>query len=216
MTEIVFILDKSGSMQSIKSDAVGGFNQFLTEQKEVQDDTTMSLVLFDSSYTKLYENVSLADVKVLEENEYRPSAMTALYDAIGYTIESVSQRKKEGDNVLCAILTDGEENRSQKYTKEAIFKMIEDCKNNGWEFIFLAANQDAMKAAGAINISTANSMNFSATADGMSNTYNVLSKSTKMYRSMKLSSVGASMDSSSLIADTLKDMDKDVKAQPKI
>jgi len=205
MTEIVFILDKSGSMQSIKTDAIGGFNQFITEQKEVVDDTTMSLVLFDSHYQKVYENIPLNEVNTLTEQEYRPSSMTALYDAIGMTIETISKRKKAEDRVLCAILTDGEENRSTQYTKEAIFNMIEDCKNNGWEFIFLAANQDAMKAAGAINISASNSMNFSADTGGMSQTYAVLSKSSKMYRA----SVQSSM--STLVQDSLKDIENESK-----
>lgn len=204
MTEIVFILDKSGSMNSIKSDAIGGFNQFITEQQELKDDTTMSLVLFDSNYTKVYENIPLNEVKQLTENEYKPSSMTALYDAIGLSIESVSQRKKEGDDVLFVITTDGENNRSTKYTKEAVFEMIEDCKKKGWEFIFLAANQDAFSAGNSINISTGNSMNFAATTDGMSRSFAVSSAATKMYRSK----FGSSSD---LIKNAIDELDKTTK-----
>ena len=187
-TEIVFILDKSGSMNSIRTDAIGGFNAFLDDQKTLKDDTTMTLVTFDSNYHKVFEDVKLDEVNNLTEKDYVPSSMTALYDAIGFTIESVTNRKTEDSRVLCCILTDGSENKSMTYTQEAIFNMIDECKKTGWEFIFLAANQDSMKSSKSLNISADNTMSFSATTDGLSNTYNLMSKATKMYRTSSGSS----------------------------
>jgi hypothetical protein len=188
-TEVLFILDKSGSMNSIKSDAIGGYNAFIDEQKKLEDDTKFSLFLFDSNYQKIYESVSLSEIKSLDESTYIPSSMTALYDAIGITIEeSVTKYNKLSDNekpdrVLCVILTDGENNKSTKYTREAIFEMIDERRKNDWEFIFLAAGQDAMKVASSMNIDTSNSYNFSASSDGMSDVFQKVSCASTLYRS---------------------------------
>ncbi len=183
-TEVIFVLDKSGSMNSIKGDAIGGYNSFIAEQKKLKDDTTFSLYLFDSNCQKVYESVALDKVEELTENTYVPSSMTALYDAIGSAIENHTEKNKTNgvERTLMVILTDGEENRSKEYTKEAIFNMIEEKKKDDWEFIFLAANQDAMAAARSINISTDNSYAFAATSDGLNSTFNDINVGTRMYR----------------------------------
>lgn len=187
-TEVIFILDKSGSMQKIKDDAIGGYNAFIGEQKKIEDDTKFTLVLFDSGYQKVYESININDVKDLTDGEYIPSSMTALYDAIGITVENTIEKIKNQpeeekiERVLCVILTDGEENRSRKYTKEAIFNIIDEQKKNDWEFLFLGANQDSFKNAGAISVSTDNAYNFSADSEGMKMSYANLSSATAMYR----------------------------------
>lgn len=188
-TEVLFILDKSGSMNSIKTDAIGGYNAFIDEQKKLEDDTKFSLFLFDSNYQKVYESVSLSEIKNLDESTYIPSSMTALYDAIGMTIENTVEKinkasdEDKPERVLCVILTDGENNKSTKYTREAIFAMIDERRKNDWEFIFLGANQDSFSIASSLNIDTDNSFSFAATSDGMSNVYQKVSSAASLYRS---------------------------------
>lgn len=187
-TEIICIIDKSGSMSSIKSDAIGGFNEFLREQKEIEDDTKITVNLFDSNFNKLYESLPVNEAVELDDTNYRPSSMTALYDAIGKSINEAEDRfEKEGnpDRVLVVILTDGMENRSEEYNQEGIFKMIEEKSDKDWEFIFLAANQDAMKTAKGLNIKGGNSMNFAASGDGVKTVYSQMSSTVKSYRSSK-------------------------------
>lgn len=190
-TEIICVIDKSGSMNSIKSDAIGGFNQFLKEQKEIEDDTNITLNLFDSNFKPVYSSLPINESYELNNDNYRPSSMTALYDAIGLSIDNALERfenqDEKPDRVLMVILTDGEENRSTEYTKERVFEMIDDRSNNDWEFIFLAANQDAMKTASSLNIKKGNSMNFAASSAGMKDVYTQMSSSIKSYRSSKSS-----------------------------
>lgn len=190
-TEIICVIDKSGSMNSIKSDAIGGFNQFLSEQKEIEDDTNITLNLFDSNFKPVYNSLPINESYELNDDNYRPSSMTALYDAIGLSIDGALERfesqDEKPDRVLMVILTDGEENRSTEYTKERVFEMIDECSNSDWEFIFLAANQDAMKTASSLNIKKGNSMNFAASSAGMKDVYNQMSSSIKSYRSSKSS-----------------------------
>jgi hypothetical protein len=187
-TEIICIIDKSGSMSSIKSDAIGGFNEFLREQKEIEDDTKITVNLFDSNFKKLYESLSINEAVELDDTNYRPSSMTALYDAIGKSINEAEDRfEKNGnpDRILVVILTDGMENRSQEYNQEGIFKMIEEKSGKDWEFIFLAANQDAMKTAQSLNIKGGNSMDFAASGDGVKTAYAQMSSTIRSYRSSK-------------------------------
>lgn len=181
-TEVIFILDKSGSMDKIKNDAIGGYNSFIDEQKRIKDDTTFTLVLFDSGYKKIYESLSFDDIENLTEETYVPSSMTALYDAIGITIETHLNKENKADRVLCVIMTDGEENASKKYTKTAINNIIEEQKKNGWEFIFMGANIDAFKEGAAIGVSGGNAFNFAATSDGIKDSYFNASSATAMYR----------------------------------
>lgn len=190
-TEVIFILDKSGSMQKIKSDAIGGYNAFIAEQKKIEDDTTFSLYLFDSSYQRVYESINVSEVQELNDSNYIPSSMTALYDAIGITIENQIEKIKkqpEGEKIertLCVILTDGEENRSTRYSREAIFNIIEEQKKADWEFIFLGANQDAFKNAAKMGMSMDNAFNFAADTEGVNNSYLNVSAATAMYRTSK-------------------------------
>jgi len=190
-TEIICIIDKSGSMNSIKSDAIGGFNSFLTEQKDLKDDTRITLSLFDSNYKSVYKNISLMDAEELNEETYVPSSMTALYDAIGISIDEAKERYKNDpdnkpDRVLVVILTDGEENRSREYDQKRIFEMIKSqTEDEEWEFIFLAANQDAMKTGHSMGIKMGNSLDFAPTGEGTQVMYAQMSASVKGYRSSK-------------------------------
>ena len=190
VTEIVCIIDKSGSMHSIKNDAIGGFNTFIEEQKKLEGKVNVSLVLFNTEYSPVYYNKPLNDVEALNESTFKPVGGTALLDAIGRTLNELMT--KEGseiapDKYLVVILTDGEENSSREYTNEAIKKIIEDLRAKGnWEFVYLGANQDAFRVAGGMGISVSNSMNFIADSEDTKILYRKMSKMSASYRSSAL------------------------------
>jgi Mg-chelatase subunit ChlD len=173
LTEIVCIVDKSGSMETIKTDAIGGFNQFLKEQKEIPSPASMTIVLFDTAYEFLVEGKDIQAVEPLNERIYTPGGGTALLDAVGITIDKVVERltgipdDQQPGKVLVAILTDGEENSSEKYKRQQIFDRIKKQTDAGWRFLFLAANQDAFAEAGSIGIAMDSTANFAATPDGI-------------------------------------------------
>lgn len=160
-TEIVVVMDKSGSMEETKTDAIGGFNSFLNDQINTPGKAKLSLVLFDScgNYNMKYNGVKLQDVEKFNESNYIPGGMTALLDAIGRTIDDVGRRLKDTEEskrpskVIFVIITDGQENNSQEYNRKQIFDKIELQKNiYKWEFIFVGSNQDAIKEGGSIGI----------------------------------------------------------------
>ncbi|MCG8598834.1 MAG: VWA domain-containing protein [Verrucomicrobiales bacterium] len=158
-TEIAFILDRSGSMYSHVEAAVAGFNDFLRDQQEVAGKARITLVLFDDQYEVPLDNLPVSEVTSIDQNVYTPRGSTALLDAIGKTIKSFRKRIKElpkekrPDKVIFAIFTDGLENASCKYDWLDVGKMIRKRqKKDGWEFLFLAAGQDAIATAAAMNI----------------------------------------------------------------
>lgn len=178
LTELVCIIDKSGSMGAIQSDAIGGFNSFLAAQKKEPGDTRFTLVLFDTQFETPYHGVPIKDVVPLDETSYVPGGCTALLDATGQTIRGIGKRLEktpEADRpgkVIVAILTDGEENSSRHFNQQQVLDMIthQQAKYN-WEFVFLAANQDAIATGASIGIQAADSVAFSATPDGISAAY---------------------------------------------
>lgn len=187
--EIICILDKSGSMSSIQNDAIGGFNTFLREQQEIEGRVLFSLILFAGGQEKIIDRVNIRKVKELTTKTYRPVGSTALYDTIGTTIEESIDRlgnvpKEERPiKTLCVILTDGEENASRTYGWEDVNYHITEMREKfNWEFIYLGANQDAMKVAKTMGISTSNSMSYSADSEGISFAYNNISRAVASYR----------------------------------
>lgn len=190
LTEIACVIDRSGSMQSIADDAVGGFNAFLAAQKQDPSPARLSLVLFDHEYLVLHDGLPLADVPPLDRTSYVPRGMTALLDAIGRTIDDLGKRlaaTPEADRpgkVLVAILTDGEENSSRTYALEQIRAMISHQQAKyAWEFVYLGANQDAIKTAAKMAISAQTSMDFSASTSGMASAYTRMSAEVSRARS---------------------------------
>jgi uncharacterized protein YegL len=176
LTEIACVIDRSGSMESIRDDAIGGFNSFLDTQKKQPGDARLTLVLFDNEYLVPENGTPLARVKPLDATTYVPRGSTALYDAIGRTINEVGARlaaTPEPDRpgkVIVAILTDGQENASTEFSRETIATMIgHQQKAYAWEFVFLAANQDAVTAAEAISIKKADAFQFTSDKAGMAN-----------------------------------------------
>ena len=188
-TEIVVVLDRSGSMRSIDKATVEGFNKFLDEQKNSEGEAFVTLVQFDDRYEMNYQNVPVKNVDNLVLNEtFVPRGTTALFDAIGKTIEEL----KTDRDVVFVIITDGEENASKTYKREAIMKMIETQTNEGWKFLFLAANQDAIQAGGSIGIKGSNSINYSSNDISTANVFASVSDNMSKYRSSKIAALNLS------------------------
>jgi hypothetical protein len=188
-TEIVVVLDRSGSMSTIDQATVDGFNKFLNEQQNSEGEAFLTLVQFDDRYDFYYKSLPIQQAEPLILNEtFKPRGSTALLDAIGKTIDELETDR----DVVFVIITDGEENASKTYKREAIMKMIETKTNEGWKFLFLAANQDAIKAGGSIGINRHNSINYSSNDASTSNVFASVSDNMKEYRNSKFYS--ASID----------------------
>ncbi|MCS5423030.1 MULTISPECIES: vWA domain-containing protein [Psychrilyobacter] len=181
--EVICIIDRSGSMDEIKSDAIGGFNYFVKSQKEFEGETALSLILFNDNYNVVYDGKDIKEVPVLDEKNYIPNGRTAMLDAIGTTIDRVGERlyktpeAERPEKVIVATLTDGLENASKEYSYQQIavkVKLQQEMYN--WEFIFLAANQDAVVAAEKIAIKQEDAVNFEASSKGTHEAFNLMGK----------------------------------------
>lgn len=153
-TEIICVIDRSGSMQSIKQDAIGGFNLFLEEQKKIPGECVFTYTQFNQDYEIVHNGIQLSDMKPLDETTFVPSGMTALLDAVGRTVDEVGIRlnatpeNEKPEQVVLVILTDGEENSSREYSWTRIAEMLKhQTEKYGWRVIFLAQNLDSQKAA---------------------------------------------------------------------
>ena len=189
LTELVFILDKSGSMAGLEKDTIGGYNSMLAKQKEVDGDAFLTTVLFDNGYELLHDRIDIKAVSSISEMEYRVGGSTALIDAIGKTIHKIGNVQKntaEGyraENVIFVIITDGEENASREYSAEKVKAQIEQQKNQyGWEFIFLGANIDAVETAGRFGIAPNRAQSFHSDGDGTALNYRVVSEAVASFR----------------------------------
>lgn len=159
LTEIVFILDKSGSMSGLEKDTIGGYNSFLKRQKEVKGEAFVSTVLFSHYSQVIHDRVPIEKIEPMTEAQYQTDGSTALLDAIGGAIHHIGNVHKYArdedrpEKTIIVITTDGEENSSSKYTYPKIKKMIErQTEKYGWEFVFLGANIDAIGEASKIGI----------------------------------------------------------------
>ena len=155
LTELVYILDKSGSMQGLEKDTIGGYNAMLAQQRTVEGDCVITTVLFDNQYQLLHDRIDIRAVRPLTQREYFVGGSTALLDAIGKTIHKIGTAQKNtaedyrAEKVMFVIITDGEENASRCYSSMQVKEMIRRQKEKyGWEFIFLGANIDAVETAG--------------------------------------------------------------------
>ena len=182
LTEIIAILDRSGSMEHLVGDTIGGFNKFLKEQKKQPGDANLTVVLFDNQYEVLHEKIAIADVPELTEKEYFARGSTALLDAVGKTISEFKPKTKN-TRVICLIITDGYENASIEYKKPDIKKLVESKMATGnWEFMFIGANIDSFAEAAAYGIGAATTSNYSATAKGTASVYNSVTSAVNTYR----------------------------------
>lgn len=170
--DIVCIVDRSGSMEAICEDAIGGFNRFLREQKEQPGEARLTLALFSEGYELRYNAAPIADVAELTKYTYRPGGSTALLDAIGRTVTEARARIKGGwgrpDKVVCLIVTDGHENASQEWTNQRIRALTKEAEaEHGWEFVYIGANQDAFSVATSLGIGRQNTATAASGAAGM-------------------------------------------------
>lgn len=172
LTEILCVLDRSGSMAAMQAEAIGGFNHFLEEQRKLPGRALLTLILFDHEYDVLHAARPIGSVPPMDTGTYVPRGTTALHDAVGRTIDDAVARQarlSDGDRpdktVMC-ILTDGLENASRDYSGERIREMIRARRREGWEFVFLAADQDAVTTARAMAIPRADAAAFARTPDG--------------------------------------------------
>ena len=178
-TEIIFVIDKSGSMSHLTKDTIGGFNGFVESQKD-DTKTTLTTVLFDTSWRILHDGIDVYEVNPMTAKDYVAGGGTAMLDAIGEIINRVQDRHDElgtnkPDKVLFVITTDGEENSSKKFTKAQIEKMIKHQTNgHGWEFMFLGANMDAVKEAQDIGISATRAVSYDWSLSGTDALYSTV------------------------------------------
>lgn len=181
LTEILCVLDRSGSMRSMADEAIGGFNHFLDEQKKLPGKTQLTLVLFDHEYLVQHKALPLEEVPSLDHKTFVPRGMTALHDAIGRAIDDTLVRHarldkaERPDQVVMCILTDGIENASKDYIGTRIFDMITARRAAGWEFVFLAADHDVVTTASRMGIPVSDAMVFQATPHGTQRAYRNMS-----------------------------------------
>ena len=173
ITELVFILDRSGSMAGLESDTIGGFNAMIEKQKKETGECYISTVLFDNVSEVLHDRVKLSDIKPMTDKEYTVRGCTALIDALGGAIHHIGNIHKYArpedvpEHTMFIITTDGMENASQQYSSEQVKKMIERQKEKyGWEFLFIGANIDAVETARRYGINEDRAVDYNADAKG--------------------------------------------------
>lgn len=169
-TEIIFILDRSGSMQGLENDVIGGFQSLIEKQKEEKGKAYVTTVLFDTEFEVLHDGIDIENIKPLTRKEYYVKGCTALLDAIGYSIKKTKhkQKEKKADHVIFVINTDGYENASRHYSYQKVNKMINKAKNkHHWEFIFLGARIDAIKEASKLGIAKDHAVQYYEDSSGV-------------------------------------------------
>ena len=182
--DVVFLLDRSGSMYDSVCDTIGGFNSYLDSLKD-KDDIKVTTILFDNEYEVLYERKSIKSVEKLTTKDYYVRGSTSLYDAIGLTINNLESKIKN-NKVLFIITTDGYENSSKEYNKEKIKNMIE--KHSNWEFIYMGANIDSYKEGSNIGIRCDNIANYEKGKKGTNKMFEALKCASNMVYEDRLSS----------------------------
>lgn len=192
LTEVVFIIDRSGSMSGLESDTIGGFNAMITKQKKEAGEAYISTVLFDDETEVLHDRVPVGKVGPMTDEQYRVGGCTALLDAIGSSIRHIANIHKYAreedrpEKTLFIITTDGMENASHRYSYDRVKKMVEEEKEKyGWEFIFLGANIDAIEVAGRVGIGHDRAVNYECDSEGTRLNYQVLSETVSVMRSSK-------------------------------
>ena len=192
LTELVFILDRSGSMAGLESDTIGGFNSMIEKQRKEEGECYVSTILFDNFSEVLHDRVKLSEIKPMTDREYTVRGCTALIDALGGAIHHIGnvQRYARPEDVpahtMFIITTDGMENASRKYTSERVKQMIKRQKERyGWEFLFIGANIDAVETAARYGIDRDRAVNYNADRKGTNVVYESVSRAVCQVRSCK-------------------------------
>ena len=216
LTELVFILDRSGSMGGLESDTIGGFNSMIAKQKKEDGEAYVSTVLFDDKVETIHDRTDLKKVKKLTSEEYFVRGCTALLDAVGMTIERISDIHKYAreedrpEKTLFIITTDGLENASRRYSFKDIKRLVEQKKEKDhWEFIFLGANIDAIETAGNMGISREMAADYCCDEAGIALNYETLGKVVSKARKCK----GAAMSAAFAGGAWKADIDSDYAAR---
>ena len=183
VTELVFILDRSGSMAGLEADTIGGFNAMIAKQRKEDGECYVSTVLFDNYSEVLHDRVKLSEIKPMTDDEYTVRGCTALIDALGgaiYHIGNIHKYARPEDvpaHTMFIITTDGMENASRKYTSDRVKQMIERQKEQyGWEFLFIGANIDAVETAARYGIDQDRAVNYNADCQGTQIVYETVSR----------------------------------------
>lgn len=213
LTQMVFILDMSGSMSHLTADTIGGYNSLIEQQKREPGEAIVTTVLFDHRYIVLHDGVDIQSVPEMTTNDYMPYGTTAMLDAVGKTINSVGQRlaslpeEERPEKVIVTIVTDGAENTSTEFTWKTVKEMIKHQKNKyNWIFTFLGANIDTMKVSGDLGISPQLSKTYIPSEIGTEAVYSATSKAMSFARGVDVSvmNCAATVDSLSDILDEVE------------
>lgn len=190
LTDITVVLDRSGSMSSVKTDTIGGFNEFVLNQRKDPDEARLTLVQFDDQYEVNYTARDIQSAPLLDDKTFAPRGSTALLDAIGKTLVSTGERlskmpeAERPGKIVFVILTDGDENASKEYSKTKIDEMIRhQSEVYNWNFVFLGANQDAIKTGASLGILAGNAMSYAANGAGTRSAFDAVSASVTLYKS---------------------------------
>jgi hypothetical protein len=191
-TKIVCILDRSGSMESMKDEAISGFNAFLKEQQAVDGEADITVCLFDNELLYPYDGIDLREAEPMTKETFVPRGTTALYEAIGQTVCKVAATVEEGckcgkccqpDKVILAILTDGANNITREWNITKVKELLKKKQKEGWDVFYLAANQDAFAVGESMGIMRANAMSYNANVlGGTSQGYGSMSRRIKSSR----------------------------------
>ncbi|MFV0520595.1 MAG: vWA domain-containing protein [Lachnospirales bacterium] len=192
LTEVVFIIDKSGSMSGLEADTIGGYNSFLKKQKEEEGEAVITTVLFDNNYELLHDRINVKGVNYITDKDYFVEGTTALLDAIGKSVMKIRNVQKntaeeeKAENVIFVIITDGMENASREFSESKIKSIIEHQKKKyNWEFIFLGANIDAITTAKYYGIAENRAVNYSADKEGTLLNFDVVCNTISSVRQKK-------------------------------
>lgn len=213
LTEIVFILDRSGSMTGLEADTIGGYNSMIDKQKTEEGEALISTVLFDGQTEVLHDRVPLDKIEHITEKEYYVRGSTALLDAIGGAIHHIGNVHKYArsedipEKTLFIITTDGMENSSRQYSYDKVKKMVERQKEkHNWEFIFLGANIDAVSVADRFGVSSSRAVTYEHDSIGTALNFNVMSKMVSCARAAgSAEAMGAAFDSEEMLSDIRED-----------
>ncbi len=191
LTELVFILDRSGSMGGLEKDTIGGFNGMIEKQKKEEGEAFVTTILFDDKIETLHDRLNLKEIQTLTDKDYTVRGMTALLDAVGSTINHISNIHKYARpedvpaHTMFIITTDGMENASREFSYAKIKTLIEEKKKLGWEFVFIGANIDAVTEGAKLGISAERSVDYLADSEGTNVLFHAMSASVSEMRSGK-------------------------------
>ncbi|MFJ8234697.1 hypothetical protein ACIQ34_02995 [Ureibacillus sp. NPDC094379] len=188
LTELVFILDRSGSMSGLEADTIGGYNSMLAKQKAAEGEAIVTTVLFNHEVELLHDRINVKGIAPITNNDYEVAGTTALLDAIGFAInkikktQKVTMKEERAGKVLFVITTDGMENSSHEFNYKKIKQLIEQQKELGWEFIFLGANIDAISTAAQMGIESDYAVEYHADQIGTEVNFSAVTETVLNYR----------------------------------